>query len=296
MIRISNAQGSYSIVQKMVSENIAHNIKLCLGKADDAGNLTDTKRAADFMRNVWYLKPLIGQQAKIGDGILEKEFPWEEALLCRYSDILAKLEDTKHEYAFDEFGQGLIFAIAEIRHTGSLEYLHEYGEDPYAPEHELVEFMEGGEEEYNALMEAVTKNAPEYLKEVLDDEYDEVKGYLEEKGISMDVLYKAYGKMYALTVLNVSSYLEDGMKDEPMELAMAGSDLSENDKNYLKKQMRYLYMSPILDGYDYEIIMESLSKKDSLDISLKTGLTLAGFTLSNYAEIFTGKDQTYDIK
>ena len=292
MYKLSNALGSYGICQKMISANLAHYIRLCLGNPDDNGNLSDTKRAADFMKNVWYLKKLVGKKATVGNGILEKKFSWEEIILSRYSDILAKLEDTKHEFVFDEFGEGLIFALVIIRTSGTLDYLSKYGVYPYEPEQlMLVQFMEDGEELYNTLREKIAEQAPDYLDEVLGPELEEIEERFKNNGLDSSEIYDICAEMYARCILNISCYLDEQMDDEEMNIALYSKDLSDEDKQLLKDDFCDLFVSPICWDYDYEIVMSSLGESDSLDVNLKTKLVdLAGFNLNNYNDIFSGKD------
>lgn len=298
MYRISNAKGSYEAVQKLVSANLAHSIKLYLGEPDENGNLTDTKRAAEYMKEVRYLKDLIGKKATLGNGLLEKKFPWEEVILSRYSDILAKLEDTRHEFTFDEFGEGLIFALVEMRKNGVPDYLNKYGIDPYTPEeHELVEFFEEGEDLYNQLKKSVEEMAPDFFAEVFDKgEHTEITEYCERKKIDTIKLYATYAEMYSRCILNESCYLDDEMDEEEMNIALFTNEINEEDGEFIKDKVRYLFLSPICWDQDYEFVMESLSNADSLDVNLKTGLTIVGFTLQNYNDLFTGKDEVRDIR
>ena len=297
MYKLSNAKGSYAIVQKMVSANLAHYIRLYLGEPDDNGNLSDTKRAADFMENVWYLEKLVGKTATVGNGILEKKFSWEEIILSRYSDILAKLEDSKHEFVFDEFGEGLIFALVEMRRTGSSDYLTDYGIDPYDPaQRELVEFMPDGEDLYNTLRKEIEEQAPEFMQEVLGPELDELKERFENEGHDTSEIYSIFAEMYARCILNISCYLDEQMDDEEMNIVLFTKDFSDDNKQLIKNDFCDLFLSPICWDYDYEIVMSSLAKRDRLDIDLKTKLDLVGFNLNNYNEIFSGKDTAYDMR
>ncbi|MBP3197139.1 MAG: hypothetical protein J6N21_09060 [Butyrivibrio sp.] len=296
MYKIRNARGSYKIVQKLVSANLAHFIKLFLGEPDENGNLTDISRAKGFMTEVPYLKKLIGKKATIGNGLLEKKFPWEDVILLRYSDLLAKLEDTKHEFDFDEFGEGLLFAIVEFNNHSPLEYLTDYGVDPYRPEIlNIVEFMDEGEDLYKALKQLVADNCSEELREILSDEVDELEECFTRNNLDASELYAVYGDMYARCILNMGCYLDDEFDDVEMSIALYKKEMPDADKEFIKDSLRYLFLSPIVKDYDYEIVMNSLSKSDSFDISLKTGLTMVGLNLRKYDDIFIGKDVSYDI-
>ncbi|WP_022775115.1 hypothetical protein [Butyrivibrio sp. AE2015] len=296
MYKLANARGSYKHVQKLVSANFAHYIKLCLGEPDENGNLTDAKRAADFMKEISYLKDLVGKKATIGNGILEKQFPWEDVILLRYSDLLAKLEDTRHEFEFDEFGKGLLFALVDINSTGMLDYLTKYGIDPYEPEQRfIVQFMDEGEDFYNIIKEGVTNNSSDELKECLGEELGELEKRFENNGYDASELYAVYGEMYARCILNISCYLEDEFDEEEMNIVLYQKNLPEDDKEFIKDTLRYMFLSPVVKDYDYDLVMKSLGKSDNFDISLKTGLTMLGLNLKKYDDIFLGKDVTYDL-
>ena len=314
-------------IREMVSFNLATMIELILGEPDENGELKDIERVKKFMSKSYYLSPLTENNMTSGNGLLTEKTPWPVIIAKRYSDILAKLKDTKHEYTFDEMGEGLIFEMIQVCCHCNMGYLDEdyavgkiYDMESYY-EHEDIVFVKMGEEKYNNLYYTIEakikaglkKEYGKYLEDIRNNKIQKYKDkngniefnepflqayyLLESEFLDEDSYIEIYADAYMSQICDYCNYLDDGFGDIPSEcLTDDLKEISDVDSDTVHEAIELLDCTcPSLISWDddWTFIFSSLGNKQATDGFLKTVGVIANYTASTYDSLFTGDN---DIK
>ena len=97
-------------------------------------------------------------------------------------------------------------------------------------------------------------------------------------------------------VSDYSHYLKD---EEVIEAVPCYTGHKECEKIYEKigepEDICGIFLSPLLWDTDYEMILELLSNKESLDDFLKKNAKKMGFTLKNFNSMFSAQEKCEDF-
>ncbi len=303
MFRLSTTQfGAYKEITKMVTANLINMIETVLGIPDKDGDFEDIKRVEAFMLQSQNLHLLVGESTTFNNGDLSIIYPWALLFAKRYSDMLAKLKDPKHIYTFDEFGEALLFDMIETTNNGNMDYLKIYGIDYYSEKALVSEAIA----DYQEMYDAICGKIKEYYRYSVEDfdkngENDNFyqSGYLvkwREAGGSDEQFISLCAHSYTRMVSDYSHYLKE---EEYIEVVPSYTEYKECEKIYEKigepKDMCGIFLSPIMWDVDYEIILELLSDKNSLDEFLKAKSKHMGLSLKDFNSMFSAKDECEDF-
>ncbi len=129
MFRLAYNPGTDTIAQFVVTETLVDVIETVFGPTDEEGCFKDLGRTKAFMSRSNFLCELIGKDFKLVMGGFDCVFQWEYIIKHRYEDILKKLRDKKHEYTFNEIGEGLIQLLLVFISDECCAYLAGYSDN-----------------------------------------------------------------------------------------------------------------------------------------------------------------------
>jgi len=303
MFRLANAQfGAYTEITKMVSANLINMIETVLGIPDKDGKLTDTMRIEEFMSQSQHLKWLVGKSPTFDNGLLTIIYPWSLLFAERYSDMLAKLKDQKHIYTFDELGEALLFDMIETTEYADMDYLEKYGIGYYSEEALVSEAIPDYQKMYDAIYVKIEKHfrrcVEDFDKNGENDKFYQSEYLLKWRtaGGSDDDFISMCSHSYTRMVSDYSHYLKD---EEDIEAVPCYTGHKECERIYEKigepEDICGIFLSPLLWDTDYEMILELLSNKESLDDFLKKNAKKMGFTLKNFNSMFSAQEKCEDF-
>ena len=126
MYRLAHNPGNSKIIVELVSDQLIDCIETIFGPLNVEGHFSDINRIKEFMIRSEYLKDLVKETYSSGTGLLASKISWIQIIKNRYEDILCKIKDQKHEYTFNEVGEGLIYLIFNFFSNCDYDYLLEY--------------------------------------------------------------------------------------------------------------------------------------------------------------------------
>lgn len=285
---------------KLMSKSLIAMIETVLGKPDEDGNFNDYDRIKDFMLHSEVFSELADKDMVYEKGLLEESIPWTHALGKRYSDIYAKLKDSRHLYIFNEMGEALIFHMIEVCKYGEMEYLEKYGVDYYSIDDCVTEKIE----DIDLLLDNLEGSLRKDIKEGIEN--GEI-GFDEEEFLSkalniwsagggdIDEFIDIVTDVYSNVLYEYRYYLNETIPQEVIEDKMTFAETYKGDKASFVAALSREDNEHIVWDNDYLFVLDKINNPKELDRFFKLMNEPMIFSTTGYFDLFSENDYRQDV-
>ncbi|MBP3240168.1 MAG: hypothetical protein J6M92_06440 [Oribacterium sp.] len=213
------------LVQEIVSRNLSELITYVFGNLNDEGFFSDEERCRKFLKRTFYLSGLVGKTIELSGMVLS----WENIIMSRFADMYKKITDTRMEYTFDEFGEGLISEILLFYRNAEDDYLEEYPENAkYLVDGQMAFSVycteQVSDDEYDGLCKNLMSVGRKHFENLIEDCDNDLEAVLDSR--YEEEYATAYKELWLQMILEVEQY---GL-DEPDTFEEIVEDLPESLK------------------------------------------------------------------